>query len=341
MKKIVSIFIAVVLLAGLFAGCGSQVKSDQEDKAAASTGETTVEQTKEPVEENEEASVFPLKVKDANGFEMVMDKKPESIVSLTLGSDEMLLGIVDKSRIKALTGFADDPGISNVAEMAKGVTERAVSEAERVINLQPDLVLVDTWAKPEFVQQLRDAKIAVYVFKTPSNIDEQKAVITEIAHVTGEDAKGTEITAWMDSKLKEVEDKLKALKPEDRLTVMDYSEMGYASAKGTNFDDIVTRAGLINAVSEAGMESWVQISKEKIIELNPDVLILPSWFYDQKNTVESFVDGIKNDKSMADVKAVKNGRILTLPNPHMSAISQYVVLGIEDTAKAAYPELFK
>jgi hypothetical protein len=25
----------------------------------------------------------------------------------------------------------------------------------------------------------------------------------------------------------------------------------------------------------------------------------------------------------------------------MSAISQYVVLGVEDTAKAAYPELFK
>jgi iron complex transport system substrate-binding protein len=343
MKKIVVILIAVMMLMGLMVGCGTQAEKAMEQTAAEQ--EKTVQEEKPAAEaaseEKKEEPVFPLTVKDANDFEMTLEKQPEGIVSLTLGTDEMLLGMIDKGRIKSMTVYVDDPDISNAAEAAKGVGERLGSEAEKIIALQPDLVLVDTWAKAEFVQQLRDAKITVYVFKTPSNVEDQKKTVLEIAHVVGADAKGQELVAWMDSKLMEVEEKLKALKPEEKLTVLDYSEMGYASAKGTNFDDIVTRAGLVNASAQAGMESWVQISKEKIVELDPDVLILPSWFYDKKNTADSFTQSIKDDKSLTDVKAVKNNRIVILPNPHMSAISQYVVLGVEDTAKAAYPELFK
>jgi len=52
-------------------------------------------------------------------------------------------------------------------------------------------------------------------------------------------------------------------------------------------------------------------------------------------------DTLKNDPSLQTVKAVKNDRIISVPNPHISAISQYVVLAVEDVAKAAYPELFE
>ena len=47
------------------------------------------------------------------------------------------------------------------------------------------------------------------------------------------------------------------------------------------------------------------------------------------------------DASFQTVNAVKEDRIISVPNPHISAISQYVVLAVEDVAKAAYPELFR
>jgi iron complex transport system substrate-binding protein len=342
MKKITALIIAVLAVLVFFSGCAEKAGREETVKADAVQEQTKAdgEKKEETAAEDKTEAGFPLTVKDANGFETILEKKPESIVSLTLGTDEMLLSLVDKSRIRALTIYADDPGISNIAGEVQDIPEKVVSEAERIISLKPDLVFTDTWAKAEFVKQLRDAKIAVYVFKTPSNIEEQRKTVAEIAHVVGEDEKGAKIVAWMDEKLKGVDERLKQLKPEERLRAMDYGEMG-SSGKGTNFDDIIRRAGLVNVVAEAGLDGWPNLSKEKIIEFDPDIIIVPSWYYDKNNTQESFTKAIKEDKALSSVKAVKSNRILALPNPHISAISQYVVLGVEDLAKAAYPEFFK
>lgn len=348
--------IAVIMTFTLMlAGCGGKIGQAQPAEQSQSIGQATVDaaastlaaadttgpSTQAAMEQTAAAQKFPLKVTDAGGFEMTIASEPQRIVSLTLGSDEMLLGLLDMSRIIALSKYADDAGISNVSAEAAGVSERVSAEKiESIIALKPDMVILDTWADPKNVKQLRDVGIAVYTFKTPSNIDEQKKVISELANITGAEEKGKGIVDWMDAKLKEVESRLSKLKPEEKLTVMDYGEMG-SSGKGTNIDDIETRAGLINVVSRAGMEGWPTVSKEKMIEMNPDIIILPSWYYDQANSLQGMIDTLKNDKSLQTVKAISGDRLISVPNPHISAISQYVVLGVEDLAKTAYPELFK
>jgi len=317
--------ITVLVLSLTLAGCGG--KAGQEQPSDTARDFTVTE--------------YPLKVTDAAGFELNIESKPNRIVSLTLGSDEMLMGLVDKSRILALTRYADDAGISNIASDAAGIPGRAsMDNLEGVLAMKPDLVILDTWADTNYVKQLRDAGISVYTFKTPSNIEEQKATIKELAYITGTGEKAGELLDWMDSILKSVGKRLEKVKPEDMLTVMDYGEMG-SSGKGTNVDDIMTRAGLVNVVSRAGMEGWPAVSKENIIEFNPDIIILPSWYYDQKNSLQGMIDTLKADRSLQTVEAIRNDRLIAISNPHISAISQYVVLAVEDLAKAAYPELFE
>lgn len=324
-SAVIAVIITVVLLMSVLAGCGGKAEQEQPSDAAHDIT----------------ATEYPFKITDASGFEVTVESEPKRIVSLTLGSDEMLMGLVDKSRILALTRYADDEGISNIASEAAGITGRATMEnLEGVLAMKPDLVILDTWADANFVKQLRDAKIDVYTFKTPSNIEEQKVTIKELAYITGTGEKGRELLDWMDSVLMSVEKRLEKVKPENKLTVMDYGEMG-SSGTGTNVDDIMTRAGLINVVSRAGIEGWPLLSKENIIEYNPDIIILPSWYYDQKNSFQGMIDTLKGDKSLQTVEAIRNNRLIAIPNQHISAISQYVVLAVEDLAKAAYPELFK
>jgi len=282
-KRALAVFVAIMMLFAALTGCSGEKQTAENGEAGGhntETGEMSDTTGSSDIEnnpgtegsantadssENEGSAVFPMTVTDANGDEMVIESKPQRIVSLTLGSDEILLSLVDKNRIASLTRYADDEGISNVAAEAKGVgTRLTMDQVEKIIALNPDLIILDTWADPDYIKQLRNAGITVYAFKTPGNIDEQKAVIAELAHVVGADEKGQEIISWMDEKLKAVEEKLSALKPEQKLTVMDYGESN-SSGKGTNFDDIVTRAGLINVISRAGIEGWPVISKEKII----------------------------------------------------------------------------
>lgn len=356
MQACIAFITVIVTFIFILAGCGGKAGQEQPATQTQVVGQATTAVAADTTQVatadasastqagstgNIAAQKFPLKVTDAVGFEMTIASEPQRIISLTLGSDEMLLGLLDKSRILALTTYADDAGISNISTESASIKERVSSDKiEGIIALKPDLVILDTWADQKSVKQLRDAGITVFAFKTPSNIDEQKTVISEIANITGADEKGKEMLDWMDTKLKAVEDRLSKLKPEEKLKVMDYGELG-SSGKGTNFDDIVTRAGLINVVSAAGMDGWPVVSKEKMIEMNPDIIILPSWYYDQKNSLQGMTDKLKNDKSLQTVKAISGNRLISIPNPHISAISQYAVLGVEDVAKAAYPELFK
>lgn len=342
-KKTVTLLALLLILPVVLTACGKIETQEGKQEVSHATGADPQKDSISTVDkaESEQQSSFPLTVKDANGYEMTIASEPSRIVSLTLGSDEMLMGLIDHSRIAALTRYANDESISNIAREAKNISARAtMDDIEGVIALNPDLVIVDTWADSNYVKQLRDSGINVYAFSTPCNIDEQKKVITELAHITGADDKGIELIEWINSKLAEVDDRLSKLKPEDKLTVMDYGEIG-SSGIGTNFDDIVTRAGLVNVVAKAGMKDWPVVSKEKMIELDPQIIILPSWYYDQSKSLDGMINELKGDESLQTISAIKNDRLIAVPNPHISAISQYVVLAVEDVAKAAYPKLFE
>jgi iron complex transport system substrate-binding protein len=335
--KILCVFLSVVFIVGMFTGCGKDTAGQSANSSQAlNTAAASAAQTKE-----DSSTKYPLKLKDSSGTEVTIASKPVKIVSLPLGTCEMLLSLVDKSTIAAMTNYVDDADVSNVAQEAKGVGQRVDSNAEKIIALQPDLVFVDAWAQADFISQLRDAKITVFVLNTVTDIDKAKAMLELLGEITDSQSNAEKTISWMDEKLKEVSDKLVNLKEEQKLTILDYSEMSSTSGKGTNFDDVVTRAGLINPVSKAGLKDWPQLSKEMVIKYNPDIISLPSWYYDSKVNFNSLSGSIKGDKSLAGVKAVKNDRLISVPYKHISTTSQYSVLAVEDMAKAAYPELFK
>lgn len=334
-----SVLFSVVLIIVMLSGCGSNAGNSSSGTSQAT--DTSSQATNPNTADGSLTVKYPLTLKDAAGAEVTIPAKPSKIVSMPLGTCEMLLALVDKSTIAAMTYYVDDANISNVTDSAKGTGQRMELNAEKIIALQPDMVFVDTWTKQDVVKQLRDAKIPVFVLNVPSNIDQQKEMLKLLGKITDSEAKSEETVKWMEDKLKAVSEKLAGLKEEQKLTILDYSEMNSTSGKGTNFDDTVTRAGLINPVSRDGLEGWPQLSKEMVIKYNPDIICLPSWYYDSKISFDSLSKSIRNDKSLAGVKAVKNNKLISVPYKHISTTSQYSVLGIEDIAKAAYPDLFK
>jgi iron complex transport system substrate-binding protein len=78
-----------------------------------------------------------------------------------------------------------------------------------------------------------------------------------------------------------------------------------------------------------------------VVKYNPDIISLPSWYYDTNVNFEKLSKSIKDDKALAEVNAVKNNRLISVPYNHLSTTSHFSVLAVEDMAKAAYPELFK
>ncbi len=310
--KIFGMFLALILLAG----CGGQAA-----QPAAPA----------PTEAATEAATFPVTAKDGAGTEVTVAKEPVRIVSLTLGTDETLLELVGPQRLVGVTYLASDKTTSNIAdrpELAQ-IKGKLQDDPEQVIALNPDLVFVGQFTKPDVIDQIRKAGITVFVVGNFTSISAMEQNIQTIGHLVGEDAKARQMTDQMDQKLAEIADKLKGAKG-PKPSVLYLAAEGWAAGKATTVDDIITHAGGTNAA--AILNDWNQISPEKVVELNPDVVILSPYVTDQ--------DFVKNP-AYKDLAAIKNNRVAAPTDAHLSATSQYIVLAVEDVARVLYPDLFK
>ncbi len=123
---------------------------------------------------------------------------------------------------------------------------------------------------------------------------------------------------------------------------MDYATWGSAQGGGSSWDEIIRRAGLVNAVAGLAPDQWGQVplSKEKILQIDPDILVLPGWVYGDPDGASAFLSQLTRDPAFRGLAAVRNGRVFMMPEKLKSTTSQYVASAVEWLAQKAYPELF-
>lgn len=256
------------------------------------------------------------------------------IASLNLSSDEMLTALVAPERIVGLSGkISEDKDMSNIPEIAKKFP-KIEKNLETLLSLNPDLVVGADWIDSSYLQSIKDAGIDVYIYKTPKTYAEQKKIILDLAKTVGEEKKGEEIVNDMDKRLKKVQEKIKALGLQYKPKVMLYTPYETTSDENTSFNDLVKLIGGVNPVVGSGVNSFQKISKEKVIELDPDVIIVPVWSNNLDN--DKFFDYLLKDSSFRDMSAVKNKNIYGIPYKKLSPTSQYMIGGIEEMAKVVY-----
>jgi len=286
---------------------------------------------------------FPLRVVDDTGAAVTLPAPPVRIVSLTLATDEMLVDLVDPKRLLGVTNLAADPAISNVAGRVSAIPHKLEMNVETILSLAPDLLLVANWSDAGPVQQLRDAGVPVYLMASGVTIASIEGKILRLAALAGEQARGREIVEGMEARLAEVARRVSPVPEDMRLRVIDYATWGSAQGRGSSWDEMLRRAGLIDGVGALAADEWGQVplSREKLLALDPDVLVLPGWVYNAPTGAAAFYAQVTRDPSLRGLKAVKTGRVYQMPERLKSTTSQYIVEAVEWLARTAYPERFR
>ena len=289
------------------------------------------------------AAGFPLTVTDDGGNPVTLAAKPVRIASLTMFTDEVLLELVDPRRIVAVTAFAVDPAISNVTAKAAGIPNKLAMNVEVLVSLKPDLLFAANWTEADKVKQLRAAGIPVYLTGTGVTVAGIEAKIARVGLLVGEPAKAAKLLDDMNARLAGLERRLAGVPADRRLTVVDYTVWGAAQGRGSSWDEIVHRAGLVNGAGSIAADEWGQVplSKEKLLEIDPDILVLPGWTWDDPKGAEAFFARTTTDPVLRALKAVRNGRAYRMPESLKTATSQYLVDAVEWLARTAYPGLFR
>ena len=266
--------------------------------------------------------------------------KPQRIISLNISSDEILLDLVDRRRIIALSNNSADEQISSVVQKAKAIKVKLNlrTNVEKIYALKPDLVCVPEAGPPEIATSLRELGINVYVVKSATNIMDIEDKIKGIAAAVGEEEKGQKIINKMRRDLMIITTKTQNII--NKKTVVAFTYGGAYGAKGGLFDNICNYAGVINGAAQIGLKRGEKLSKESIVTINPDIFLLPTWSHNPKNDAQKLRKEILTDATYGKLKAIENNRIYFMPDRYRSCSSQYIANGVYKIAQIAYPDLF-
>lgn len=323
-KRYISILFALLMTIGVLTGCAAN------DGADKNNNETQTEQAEKTNEQTE--SAFPITLKDATAKEVTIKEKPEKIVSVIPSNTEIAfaLGLGDE-----IVGVSDNDNYpEEVADKEKvGGMELNI---EKIISLKPDLVLAHASGMGSLdagINQLRDAGITVLVVNDAKNFEDTYDAIGMIAEATGTKKEAKKIVSDMKDKIKAIEEKAASIKDVKKVFMEISPEPEiYAAGKNTFMDEILKIINAENAITEEG---WPKMDQEAIISANPDVILTTYGDY-----TDDPIGHVLSRKGWEKVGAIKNKQVVDVNPDLVTRPGPRLVEGVEEVAKAVYPDIF-
>lgn len=278
--------------------------------------------------------------KDSQGNVISLAKPFQRIVSLAVSTDEILLELVPLENIVGVTKSTVRGELSNTVAKAKLVPNLVdVNSPESVYKVQPDLVIIPDFVRKDVVSTLKEMGTTVFVYKKANNYAEVKQNILDISKVVGKNPQP--LLQYMDDKLQFLDNKLKNIPDKSRKRMVYLMSGGIYCNPHSPFQDMCKYAGLKDATLELNINKKTHLSKEEMIKLNPDIIIVPDFNWDGKTFTDAKIKAVLEDSAYRDVKAVKNKQVFAIKGNHLYCLSHHIVDASEDLARVAYPELFK
>lgn len=314
--------VVMVLALGSLAGCG-----------ASESAEKPAEGTKT--------------VKDMTGADVTVPEEVKTLINCWPSSTQMTvtLGAVDK--LAGVMGALQSPSftwLQTVAPQIKDVPvisdDKGGANVEEMLKINPDLVVT---SGEEDAQDFRDAGLNAACMMFDS-YDGLKKSVTAMGEMLGKKEQETadKYVEYLNGNISKVENALKDLKDEDRPVVHyidgQQGESIYTTAgTGTIMNEWIDIAG--GKISTEGIAEGMtqEITAEQLLKVDPDIIVVGG--INQAKAYKQFM----NDKTMKDLKAVKNGKVYRIPQGTFQwcRFSSESALQVLWAAKTIHPDQFK
>lgn len=276
-------------------------------------------------------------VTDMTGAQIHFREKPRKILTLSMCTDQIVLGMVPSDRLAGINALLDDPVSSNIVPLAKKVKIKIKNPgAEQIFALQPDLVIIPEWGKSEMVQSLRDMGLKVVIVKAPQTIGDVRLLISQVAAAIGEEEKGRQLIGLMDGTLREIQEKTEKIPPEKRKNIVLISLMTSYGGEGCVYADACKAANVINGISAVGLKNGQSLTKELLLKSDPDILLLPLYNDHGTFNTKEFNDRYLQDPSLQTMKAIQEQQIIYPRESFIYNCSQDVAYCVAEIARCAY-----
>ncbi len=203
----------------------------------------------------------------SSAFVYPEENYPQRIISLgpALTEEIYLLGVED--RLVGCTVYCQRP-----PEAKKKVKVGTVIEVdlEKIVSLQPDLVLATSLTDPKAKEKLKKLGIRVTSFPEAKSFAEICRHFLELGKFMGREKKAQELINIAKKKVNSIIKRVKGLK-KPRVIVQVGIKPLVVVSKDSFVNDFIELAGGINSAQGSG---HIRYSREKVLKDNPDAIII-------------------------------------------------------------------
>lgn len=256
-----------------------------------------------------------------------LQKEEMRIVSLAPNMTEIVyaLGCGDY-----LVGRTD---ACNYPEECKNIPVAAdmwMPSTESIVALEPTLVLVSSLTDPTCIQAIKDAGINIQQINYEDSLNGTFSLIEDVGKLLGKEKEADEEVNKIRTKIEFIASTVSSIQERKSIIyLISWGDWGDYAATGETFmNDVLEAAGCINA-AESG-QYWA-ISKELLLEQDPDYIILPYYSYSSAD-----IDGFNSTEPYNRL----TGKVVTINGDRAERQGIRIADAIEEIASIVYPELF-
>jgi iron complex transport system substrate-binding protein len=255
------------------------------------------------------------------------DTPPRRVASLNLAADEVLAEILPAERLVAVTRFVDEPGTSNaLGRIPPSVPRLPKADLERIVALSPDLVVVSEYTDADFLELLARSGLRYHRMRGLRSLEGIRAAILDLGRAVGQQAAAQRLVDRYDATLGELRRRLAGVEPQRVL----YWSGGMTAGADTAIGALIEGAGGVNVGREIGVTGIVPPGAERAFLADPDVILVGTW--------PGSVASVRGDPLLGQSRAVREGRIVTLPAELVVALSQHAADACWELAARLHPE---
>lgn len=211
-------------------------------------------------------SNFPLRSIDQMGNELLLERKPERIISLVPSQTELLFHLNLNKEVIGITKFCIHPDTWFRTKTRIGGTKQL--NIELIRQLQPDLIIGNKEENEKSQIEILQKEFPVWMSDI-STLDDALQMIHDVGSITSATPQAEQITAQIEKNFSS----LLPLKKTVRTLYLIWHNPNMCAGTGTFINDMLQRCGLKNIAE--GIR-YPELTDQEITDLNPELILLSS-----------------------------------------------------------------
>jgi iron complex transport system substrate-binding protein len=227
-----------------------------------------------------------------------------------------------------LVGRSDYCDYPEEVSEIESVGNLTTPDIEKIVSLEPDVVIVSTHFDEENTKKLEELGIPVITLYEENDVTGVYDMITTLGTAINKNNEAKECVSQMQATIQEVTDAVEGEEKPSVYYVVGFGEYGDYTAGGDTFiGGLIELAGGDNIAKD--VSGW-NITLEEIVEADPSIIVISEY------SKEAFM----SDSNYADLTAVKEGNVYTIDTNMLDRQGYRNAEGVRALAEIFHPEVF-